>query len=850
MAAGVVLGFDDSDGSRAALASRSRSRGGSASRSTSPSPPRRRPWWGRSRASTAARWRRSAAGCSPRRSPPPRAAGVDVRRPPGAGAAGRPAAAPGRRARRAHDRRRHVRGEPAARRDPGLHAAQAAPPQRPPGARRPGALSAPLDRVLSFASAARPSCVVMRVLVVEDDVRMAAAIRRGLRFEGLIVDLAGGGEEALRLARATEYDAIVLDVMMPGLDGFETCRRLRADGVWVPVIMLTARDAVEDRVRGLDGGADDYLTKPFSLAELVARLRALARRGPLRAPGGARGRATCGSTRRPARSGAASREIELSAREFALLETFMRRPGQVLTQLQLLESAWDLGLRAALERGRGLRALPAREDRPALRRAVDRDRSRARATGCARTGAGREPAPDPAAAHGRVRRGDGAGAGGRRAVRLPAAAGRPRRERGRWARVARRGRGRVRACVARARRATRRRASRSCSASDGRVLDSAGGAAAPASRRPSSSGRRGSAIELERRVPGIEGDRARAGRPGGGRGRGRGRRPVARRSRRDARRRCGLVRASAGRSRWCWRRCSGTRSPRGAAPRSRRCAAGRRRCRSSATASRCRCRPRTTRSGARARRSTRCSTACATSYERERRFVADASHELRTPLAVIKTELEAALRAGGHDARGRGGARRPRWRSATTWPSSPRTCWCWRARRRPAAGASASARRAASCSSGCASASRTAPARGAARSGSRRPTGLRVEADELRLRQALVEPRRQRAAPRRRRRRAARRAPAAAPRRARGGRLPARASRRSWRARLRALRARRRGAYPRRRRARPRDRARHRRGPWRHRRDRVRRARSHGADHRSRAARDSTAPQRHLSGRS
>jgi two-component system OmpR family response regulator len=121
----------------------------------------------------------------------------------------------------------------------------------------------------------------VRVLAVEDDARMAAAIRRGLRYEGLVVDLAGGGEEALLRARATSYDAIVLDVMMPGLDGFETCRRLRADGIRVPVLMLTARDAVEDRVRGLDGGADDYLTKPFSLAELVARLRALARRGPM-----------------------------------------------------------------------------------------------------------------------------------------------------------------------------------------------------------------------------------------------------------------------------------------------------------------------------------------------------------------------------------------------------------------------------------------------------------------------------------------------------------------------------------------------------------------------------------------
>jgi two-component system, OmpR family, response regulator len=182
----------------------------------------------------------------------------------------------------------------------------------------------------------------MRVLVVEDDARMAAAIRRGLRFEGLVVDLAGTGDEALRLVGATDYDAIVLDVMMPGLDGFETCRRLRADGVWIPVLMLTARDAVEDRVRGLDGGADDYLTKPFSLAELVARLRALVRRGPVERPSVLEvGTLRLDPASREVRRG--EREIVLSAREFALLETFMRRPGQVLTQLQLLESAWDMG---------------------------------------------------------------------------------------------------------------------------------------------------------------------------------------------------------------------------------------------------------------------------------------------------------------------------------------------------------------------------------------------------------------------------------------------------------------------------------------------------------------------------
>jgi two-component system OmpR family response regulator len=178
--------------------------------------------------------------------------------------------------------------------------------------------------------------------VVEDDVRMAVAIRRGLRYEGLVVDIVGDGEQALLKADASGYDAIVLDVMMPGLDGFETCRRLRRDGIWIPVLMLTARDAVEDRVRGLDDGADDYLTKPFSLAELTARLRALVRRGPVERPtvlevGDLR---LDPATREVSRGDAA---IQLSAREFALLETLMRRPGIVFTQTQLLESAWDLG---------------------------------------------------------------------------------------------------------------------------------------------------------------------------------------------------------------------------------------------------------------------------------------------------------------------------------------------------------------------------------------------------------------------------------------------------------------------------------------------------------------------------
>jgi two-component system OmpR family response regulator len=182
----------------------------------------------------------------------------------------------------------------------------------------------------------------VRVLVVEDDVRMAAAVRRGLRSDGLVVDVAGDGDRALRLARATTFDAVILDVMLPGADGFEVCRRLRAEGVWAPVIMLTARDAVDDRVHGLDAGADDYLTKPFSLAELLARLRALARRGDVRRPTVLE----AGDLRLdPAerRVWRGESEIEVTAREFGLLETFMRSPGRVFSQLELLEAAWDLG---------------------------------------------------------------------------------------------------------------------------------------------------------------------------------------------------------------------------------------------------------------------------------------------------------------------------------------------------------------------------------------------------------------------------------------------------------------------------------------------------------------------------
>jgi two-component system OmpR family response regulator len=181
----------------------------------------------------------------------------------------------------------------------------------------------------------------VRLLVVEDEEKMAALLQRGLQEEGHAVDVTGRGEDALWMARSAPYDAIVLDVMLPGGDGFSVCRDLRRHEVWTPVLLLTARDAVDDRVTGLDAGADDYLVKPFAFSELLARLRALHRRKPEERPvvlevgdlrlDPALGRAWRGET-----------EVALSAKEFALLEQFMRRPGEILSRDRLLDAAWDM----------------------------------------------------------------------------------------------------------------------------------------------------------------------------------------------------------------------------------------------------------------------------------------------------------------------------------------------------------------------------------------------------------------------------------------------------------------------------------------------------------------------------
>jgi len=180
----------------------------------------------------------------------------------------------------------------------------------------------------------------MRILVVEDEPKMAAALARGLLHQGYAVDTATTGSDALFQARVNDYDAIVLDVMLPGVDGFEVCDTLRREGRWAPVLMLTARDGLQDRIKGLDVGADDYLVKPFSFGELLARLRALVRRRPRERPVvlcvGDVELDPAGHT--VTRDG---RDVELTAREFMLLRFMMEHPTEVLTRTRLLEHVWD-----------------------------------------------------------------------------------------------------------------------------------------------------------------------------------------------------------------------------------------------------------------------------------------------------------------------------------------------------------------------------------------------------------------------------------------------------------------------------------------------------------------------------
>ena len=180
----------------------------------------------------------------------------------------------------------------------------------------------------------------MRVLIIEDEPKLAGLLRKGLTAQGMAADLTGDADEAICMALATNYDAITLDVMLPGTDGFTLCKAFRAQGVTAPVLMITALDTIRDRVTGLDSGADDYLAKPFSFAELLARLRALTRRpADVRMPVLSVGDLYLDPAARTVRRGATP--IELTAKEFALLEALMRRPGQAVSRYDLLECAWD-----------------------------------------------------------------------------------------------------------------------------------------------------------------------------------------------------------------------------------------------------------------------------------------------------------------------------------------------------------------------------------------------------------------------------------------------------------------------------------------------------------------------------
>ena len=182
--------------------------------------------------------------------------------------------------------------------------------------------------------------VAVRVLVVEDERRLAAAVKRGLEASGFAVDLAYDGVSGLHMAREGGYDGVVLDIMLPGLSGYKVCERLRAEENWVPVLILSAKDGEYDQADGLDLGADDYLTKPFSYVVLAARLRALLRRGTVPRPAVLRaGDLSLDPASRAVRRGSAG--VELTAREFSLLEYLMRRSGSVVSKAELLSHVWD-----------------------------------------------------------------------------------------------------------------------------------------------------------------------------------------------------------------------------------------------------------------------------------------------------------------------------------------------------------------------------------------------------------------------------------------------------------------------------------------------------------------------------